>query len=178
MYNWYIEKLHNLHMIVDPINKVRGLGIYSRVASLSTAIAPRHNTGQLVSTHEGATRVSLARVLSSHSSTDHGVKNVFLSIRSTTVIIRDNWHVNLLESSGQTATFSGGTPPSDSTHGSSRVLLATSGQGDCVNVLAGEISTVSQSQDADVSADGPVIIIPMKDHLGDSNVSLVFILLV
>merc|ERR1712212_360930 len=150
MYNWYIEKLHNLHITVDPINKVRGLGIHSRVASLSTAMAPRNNTGQLVSTHERATRVSLARVLSSHSGTNHGVKNVLLSIRSTTVIIRDNWHINLLESSSQAASLRGGTPPSDSTHGSSRVLLATSGQGDCVNVLAGQVSTVSQSQDTDV----------------------------
>ena len=56
----YLFKLGgSLHVRVNPVNKVAGLGVHSRVAGLGASISPADNSVKTKSTHEGATRVSL-----------------------------------------------------------------------------------------------------------------------
>jgi hypothetical protein len=82
---------------VEPGNEVGGLGVDTRIARLSTAIAPGHNTRQLVATHEGTSGVTLAGVLAASviPSTDHGVSDVTLAIGLAAVSIRHNRDIHL-----------------------------------------------------------------------------------
>jgi hypothetical protein len=81
----------------DPGDEVGGLGIDTGVASLSTAIAPGHNTRQLLATHEGTAGVTLAGVLAAciKPSADHGVGDIALAIGFAAVSIRHNRDINL-----------------------------------------------------------------------------------
>jgi len=86
-----------------------------------------------------------------------------------------------LEDSAETASLFGGSPSSHGAHGSSSILLAGSGHCNGVNVLAGDsgqVSTPTQLEDADVVGEGPAIVVLVEDHFGDSNVSLVFIVII
>ena len=49
----------NLHVRVNPVNKVAGLGVDTGVAGLGASVSPADNSVKTESAHEGATRVSL-----------------------------------------------------------------------------------------------------------------------
>merc|ERR1719382_1775972 len=102
----------SLHVGVDPVHEVAGLGIDPGVARLGTPVAPAHYAVKTKSAHEGAARVSLAGVLATSvkTSTDHGVSDVILTIGVTAVIVRDNGDIDLHQSAGQTAALGGGAP--------------------------------------------------------------------
>jgi hypothetical protein len=87
----------------DPGDEVRGLGIDTRVASLSTAICPGHNSRQLVATHEGTAGVTLAGVLTAGiiTSAEHGVSDITLAIGFAAVIIRHNRDIHLMAKMSQ-----------------------------------------------------------------------------
>merc|ERR1719481_2113191 len=129
---------NSLQILIDPVNEVRGLSVDSRVARLSTAIAPGDNTRELVSTHEGATRVTLAGVLSSlgKTSTDHGVIYIIDTIGITAVSIRNNRDINLLQNSAKASSLSGGAPASDSAHSACIILFSSNRQLNDINELA------------------------------------------
>merc|ERR1719438_586001 len=97
----------DLHVRVDPGNKVAGLCVDSGEARLGTPVSPGDDTVKTESTHEGSTRVSLARVLAAgiESSTDHGVGDVILAIGISAVIISDNGDIDLHQGAS--------VPPSD-----------------------------------------------------------------
>jgi hypothetical protein len=97
LYKSGIFCFEQLHVGVEPGNEVGGLGVDTRIARISTARAPGHNTRQLVATHEGTTRVTLARVLTASviTSTDHGVSDVTLAIGLAAISIRYNRDIHL-----------------------------------------------------------------------------------
>ena len=49
----------NLHVGVDPVNEVAGLGVDTGVSGLGASVSPADNSIKTESAHEGATRVSL-----------------------------------------------------------------------------------------------------------------------
>ena len=55
----FVQDGGSLHVRVDPVNKVAGLGVHSGVARLGTSVTPADNSVKTKSTHEGAARVSL-----------------------------------------------------------------------------------------------------------------------
>ena len=179
MRDWELD-VNNLHIVANPVNEVRSLSVDSGVSSLGTAVPPGHNTRELASTHEGAARVSLAGVLASlgEPSADHGVVDRAGAIGVTAVIVRDNGDIHLLEDSAEAASLAGGSPASDGAHGAVRVLFSWAGQADGADVGAGEVGTVGKLQDTDVIGNGPAIIALVEDYFGDSDVSLVFILII
>ena len=63
-------------MRVNPVNKVAGLGVHSRVAGLGASVSPADNSVKTKSTHEGAARVSLTGVLVGGSGTHHLVSDL------------------------------------------------------------------------------------------------------
>ena len=87
----------NLHVGVDPWDKVAGLCVDSWESWLSTTVSPADDSVKSESTHEWATGVSLAGVLATgiKTGTDHGVGDVILTISISAVIVTDNWDFDL-----------------------------------------------------------------------------------
>merc|ERR550534_2151001 len=109
----YLCKLgDNLHVRVDPVDKVACLGVDSGVSGLGASVSPADHSVKTEAAHEGAARVSLAGVLATSikTSADHGVSDVILSIGVTAVIVRDNGDIDLHELSGQAAALGCGAP--------------------------------------------------------------------
>jgi hypothetical protein len=77
----------------------------------------------------------------------------------------------LLEDLSKAATLSGGTPASDSAHGTSIILLMVSREANGGNVFI-EGNSLSQFQQADVILSSPGIILLMQLHSLDSNINL------
>merc|ERR1712062_460044 len=125
-----------LHVRVDPVDKVGGLGVHSGVAGLSAPVSPGDDSGELVAAHEWTARVSLARVLAAlvKTGTDHGVSDVGLSVGVTAVLVRHNRDVDLLENTGKASTLRGGSPSGNSADGALGVLFHAGGQANCSNV--------------------------------------------
>ena len=65
----------SLHVGVDPVHEVAGLGIDSGVARLGTSVAPAHYAIKTESAHEGAARVSLTGVISIPDPMSHVVSS-------------------------------------------------------------------------------------------------------
>ena len=86
-----------LHVVVDPVDKVAGLGVDTGVAGLGASIAPGHHSGQLVAAHEWAARVTLAGVLASlvQAGADHRVSDGAGAVGVTAVLVRHHGHGHL-----------------------------------------------------------------------------------
>merc|ERR1712226_205556 len=96
-----------LHVVVDPVDKVAGLGVDTGVAGLGASIAPGHHSGQLVAAHEWAARVTLAGVLASlvQAGADHRGSDGAGAVGVTAVLVRHHGHSPLLKARGKTATL-------------------------------------------------------------------------
>merc|ERR1711996_50454 len=146
----------DLHVRVDPRDKVAGLGVDSSESRLGTSVSPGYNSIKTKSTHEWSSRISLARVLATsiESSTDHGVGNVILTIGISAIIIRNNWDINLHELASKAASLRCGSPSRNSADVSIRIFLSITG-----NVDGAEVSTILKVKHADVILNGPGVIV-------------------
>merc|ERR1712122_278408 len=168
-----------LHVRVDPVDKVRSLGVHSGVTGLSAPVSPGDDSGELVAAHEWTAGVSLAGVLAAmvETSTDHGVGDVALSVGVTAVLVRHNGDVDLLEDASQAASLGGGSPPA---HGADRalvVLLHAVGDADGANVGSHADGSI-KSKHADVVVDVEAVVVLVEPHLGHGKGLLVRIVLV
>merc|ERR1712055_63613 len=136
------------HGVLQPLVEEADLGVDTRVVPLSTTVSPGHNTLQLTVTHDGATRVTLARVLASLqvSSTEHGVSD-HARVGVVTVPIRQDGDVQALQQVTVIIVAHGVSPSSDSTHGSSG--SAGSGQSHSLHILV-EFGGLAQLDQHDV----------------------------
>merc|ERR1719309_1080717 len=121
------------------------LGVDTRVVPLSTTVSPGHNTLQLTVTHNGATRVTLARVLASLqvSSTEHGVSD-HARVGVVTIPVGQDGDVQAL----QLVLVSGGalsaTPARDLAHGASGSTAGGQSHGLHVLVEGGGLAQLDQ----------------------------------
>jgi len=168
-----------MDVLLDPVEEVAGLGVHPRIARVGTAIAPRHNAGQLIATHEGSSGITLARVLPSglESGAHHGVNNVTLSIHFSAVVISDNWNFNLLELVGNIPAFGSSSPARHCAHAALLVLLMFRGQINQANVIA-QGGLVRQLEQTDVVLDGAPVVVRVKVDVLDLDVLLVLVLVV
>merc|ERR1712212_949673 len=96
------------HVGVEPVNEVAGLGVNAGMMLLSTAIAPRHHSSKLISTHEWSARVALTGILAPLviASADHRVLDIICAIIVATLLVRHHRHLHLLQSFSHMATHS------------------------------------------------------------------------
>ena len=174
------RRMTDLHVRVDPWNKVAGLCVDSGEARLGTPVSPGDDTVKTESTHEGSTRVSLARVLAAgiESSTDHGVGDVILAIGISAVIISDNGDIDLHQGASETASLRCGSPSRNGANVSIGIFLSITGDVDGANVAGAEVGILLEVQHADVVLDGPGVVVLVVVDGGDGDVSLVGVILV
>jgi hypothetical protein len=102
------------HGVSDPLAEHTDLAVNTRMILLSTSITPGHNTMKLAIAHHRATRVTLARVLSSLqvSSTEHGACD-HAGVGVVTVTFRQDWNFHTLKLVGISSRAHGVSPAGD-----------------------------------------------------------------
>jgi hypothetical protein len=102
--NLPVPEILHLQVGVDESEKSRQTSVDTRLTGLSTSITPRNGTNQsLASIDNGATAVTLARVLASGSQTsaEHGVGDLRRAVVGTAISAGDDRNGDLAESSGE-----------------------------------------------------------------------------
>merc|ERR1719431_1736727 len=168
-----------LHVAVDPVHKVGGLGVHPGVAGLSTPVSPGDHAGEFVAAHEGAAGVSLAGVLAAlvEPGADHGVGDVGHAVGVAAVVVRDHGDGHLLEDPGEGAALGGGAPPGHDAAGALIVLLHGGGDGDGADVGAHGDGAL-EGEHADVVVDGPAVVLLVQAHVRHREGLLVRVVLV
>lgn len=156
--------MNNLKVGCDPVNEVSDFSVDSRVSSCGTAISPGNNTGQVTSRNgaEWATRISLARVLSSlwETSAEHGLKEVFVGVGRLAFRVRDNWDLDLLEDVRALSTAAEGSPSRD--HDVSGGLLSLAWEGNGGNVRV-EVEVLGEEEESNVVLVSEVSVVLVDD---------------
>merc|ERR1712042_169548 len=162
------------------MRQVAGLCVDSWESRLSASVSPANDSVKSESTHEWATGVSLAGVLTTgiKTGTDHGVGDVILTISISAVIITDNWDFDLHEGTGQGSSLGCGSPSGDGAHVSGGILLSRGWDSDGVNDGGAQVGAVGEPEHADVVLDGPGVVVLVVGDGVDGDVGLVGIILV
>merc|ERR1712212_1199291 len=167
------------HVGVEPVNEVAGLDVNAGMMLLSTAIAPRHHSSKLISTHEGSARVALTGILAPLviASADHRVLDFICAIIVATLLVRHHRHLHLLQSLSQMATLGCGSPSGYCAHGSLIVFGVRLWQFTGLPMVT-HSRLVLQLQQADIVLNDPAVVVLMPDDRLYSNVLLVLIVVV
>ena len=103
---------------IDERKESANTSVNTRLASLSTAITPGNDTNELAGRRidEGATRVTLAGVLTtgSNTGTDHVVSDLGNAVVVAASGARDDGNIDLAESGGRGTILGQSTPASNS----------------------------------------------------------------
>merc|ERR1719342_1422597 len=170
----------NLHVGVDPWDKVAGLGVDSWESWLGTTVSPADDSVKSESAHEWATGVSLAGVLATgiKTGTDHRVGDVILTISISAVIITDNWDLDLHEGTCQGSSLRCGSASGYGAHVSGGILLSRGWDSDGVDDGGAQVGALGEPEHADVVLDGPGVVVLVVGDGVDGDVGLVGIVLV
>jgi len=169
------RKRDSLSVLGDPGNVFQNVGIHSGVVRAGTSDTPGDNSdlgaGFFGSEDHGATRVSLARVLSScgSSSADHALGDwVGRSVLGLAFVVADDLNGDTEKGLGDGSTFGSGTPASDDDiRAGSRVGGGETDGFGTAGCADGQ--GVAQLQDADIVVQGRAAVVGVTDDLADSR---------
>lgn len=126
--------------------------VNTRLSSLSTALTPRNKTDKsLAGVNNGASRVTLARVLATrrNTSAEHGVSDLADGVVVAASSARDDGHVDLAQSGGRGSARGGGSPAGNGRGAAGGGVGARSGQRGVADGAAGG-DTGGELPDGDV----------------------------
>lgn len=151
----------------EPVKEVGNLGVDSGVSGTGTSDSPGNDSDEVSGAgfNHGATRVSLARVLTAsiQTSADHGIGNIGFSIGGTAFGISDDGNGDGLQSLGKGSRFRGGSPSGDRSVSGGGVAGTGKGDGGGAG-RSSQVQGAGQSHDGDIVLEGEVAVLRVNSH--------------
>lgn len=173
--NFNREMFINLSSVLsDPVDVVWDRSINAGVIWTGTPTSPGDNSDQSATRVEGATGVSLARVLSTfwESSADHALDDFLLWVSALALSIVDEWDGDVLKNGSKRSTLTGGSPSSDNEV--SAALLVLGWEFGSLDILVvKERFGVIKEEKSNVVGEGPAVVVLVNNDSDD--LSLLFI---
>jgi hypothetical protein len=78
---FFYKNLERLSLVlINPVNKVAGLGVDSRISGRGTSSSPGNNSDMCTILKHWSARISLTRIFTNYSGTNHRIGNVIFAI--------------------------------------------------------------------------------------------------